>query len=149
MKLFYLDTFHYITHVHGSTILGGGRQTAPRQNLGHVMWWFHAPHGFIIMFEPRLIPNDPLHYKEQRSTYSLALCLTSFSTNAIKYLGQQRRVYSLALIDWSLPGTEHYETDSITHRTQSPSNRHRHTGVQSINIAIPDIMVQGHNDARA
>ena len=70
------------------------------------MWWFHSPHGFVIMFKPRLSPNDPLHYKKQRSTYSLSLCLTFFSTNAIKYLGQQRRVYSLAWIDWSLPGTE-------------------------------------------
>jgi len=33
-----------------------------------VMWWFHSPHGFVIMFKPRLISNDSLHYKKQWST---------------------------------------------------------------------------------
>jgi len=66
--------------------------SAPSSN---VMWWFHAPHGSVLMFKPRLIPNDPLHYKKQWSTYYRSLCLTSFSTNANKYLGQQRGVYSL------------------------------------------------------
>ena len=65
-------------------------------HVSRVMWWFHSPHGFVIMFKPRLIPNDPLQYKKQRSTYYLSLCLTSSSKNAIKYLGQQWRVYSLA-----------------------------------------------------
>ena len=52
------------------------------------------------MFKSRLIPNDPLHYKKQWSTYSLALSLgvshPSQPMPAIKYLGQQKRVYSLA-----------------------------------------------------
>ena len=56
-------------------------------------------HGFVIMFKPRLIPNDPLHYKKQWSTYYRSVSVSHTSSSVmlvIKYLGQQRRVYSLA-----------------------------------------------------
>ena len=70
------------------------------------MWWFHTPHGFVIIFKPRLIPNDPLHYKKQWSTYYRSLCLTSSSTNAIKYLCQRVKGILTALCEtpsWPYP----------------------------------------------
>ena len=51
-----------------------------------VMWWFHSPHGFVIMFKPRLNSNDPLHYKKQWSTYYRSLCLHPFQPMPLNIL---------------------------------------------------------------